>query len=117
MNPLPKVRSSIVAVKFSTCKFVHDLCCETVLRVLWPERVNVTENQINKSLMKSPFPSDLFPDFSTVSVRWEIQEQACFVAFRVFVIVLEVSQFVIVFSVAICGCNFLDARLKWRHYF
>lgn len=96
---------------------MHDLCCETVFRVSWTKGVNVTENQINKSLTKSLFPSDLFPDFITVSVRWEIQEQACFVVFRVFVIVLEVSQFVIVFGVAICGCNFLDARLKWRHYF
>lgn len=96
---------------------MHDLCYETVFRVLWSKRVNVTENQINKSLVKSPFSSDLFPDFITVSVRWEIQEQACFVAFRVFVIALEVSQFVIVLGVAICGCNFLDARLKRRHYF
>lgn len=67
--------------------------------------------------MKSLFPHVLFPDFITVSVTWEIQEQACFVAFRVFVITLEVSQFVTVFGVAICGCNFLDATLKWRHYF
>lgn len=96
---------------------MHDLCYETVFRVLWSKRVNVTENLISKRLMESPFSSDLFPDSITVSVRWEIQEQTCFVAFRVFVIVLEVSQFVIVFGVAICGCNFLDARLKRRHYF
>lgn len=64
--------------------------------------------------MKFPFASDLFPDFITVSVRWETQEQAPFV---VFAFVLEVRQFVIVFGVGICGCNFLDVRLKWRHYF
>lgn len=92
---------------------MHDLCCETVCRVLWPKkRVNVTENQIHKSLMKSPFTFDLFPDRITASVRWEIQDPACFAVFTVFLFALEVSQFVMYLVWA-----HMDARLEQRHYF
>ena len=58
------------------------------------KRANVPENQINKSLVKSPFTFDLFPDHITASVRWEIHNQACTAVFTVFQFVLEVSQFV-----------------------
>lgn len=73
---------------------MHDLCCETVCRVLWPKKSHVAENQINKSLVKSPFTFDLFPDHITASVRWEIHNQACIAVFTVFQFALEVSQFV-----------------------
>lgn len=53
--------------------------------------------------MKSPFTFDLFPDCITASVRWEIQDQACFAVFTVFLFALEVSQLVCVFGVGIYG--------------
>lgn len=58
------------------------------------KRANVTENQINKSLVRSPFTFDLFPDHITASVRWEGHNQACTAVFTEFQLALEVIQLV-----------------------